>query len=236
MVMEAYYNWEQPAPVGEERFDIPRRKIWYFIKSYIVKGSDIDELFEWAKKQNFMSIRMPESHELYNVFLGEFFWAPAFEYHNIPYYHHEGWTLDWDDQIPKEVLVSTDSYMQEGNGYDCSIDKTIHIYLPAKWLADHMGLQWNGVEGHFCNEKGNLVVYDPSIETPGPGALLINRDALSKFLSENGYDVLWTITGEKSIIGGMISRGEWKGRLELSGAYRIRGNNMEGVLNTRFNP
>lgn len=236
LIMEAYYNWEQPAPAGEERFEISRRRIWYFIKSFIVKKSDMDELFEWAKKQNFNRIRMPESHELYRVFLGEFFLAPAFEYHNIPYYLHEGWTRGWDSQIPKEVIVSTDLYMQEGNGYDCSIDKTIHIYLPAKWLADHMTLQWNGVEGYFFDSKGNLIAFDPSIDILGPGALLINRDALLRFLSENGYDVLWTITGDKSIIGGMMSRSDWKGRLELSGAYRIRGSNMEGGLNTRFNP
>jgi len=126
--------------------------------------------------------------------------------------------------------------MQEGNGYDCSVEKAIHISLPTKWLADYTGLQWNGVEAHFFDNNGNLIVFDPSIEIPGPGALLINKDALSKFLSENGYDVLWTITGDKSVIGGMMSRGEWKGRLELSGAFRIHsGNNMEGVLNTRFN-
>jgi hypothetical protein len=234
LVLEAFYRWEQPTPPGEERFEIPRRKIWYMLKSYIVKKSDMDEVFDWAKKQNFMGRWMPESHETTRVFLGEFFWAPAFEYHNIPYYHHDGWTCGPDNRIPKQILVLSDQYMQEYSGYDCSIDETIHIYLPAKWLADGMGLRWNGVEGHFYDNKGNLIAFDPSVRTPGPGALLINRDVFLKFLNDNGYDLLWTILGEKNIIGGRMSPDDWKGRLELTGTYRIHQHNIEGVVNAKF--
>jgi hypothetical protein len=234
LVMEAYYQWEQPTATGEDRFEIQRREFWYMLNSYIVRKSDVDELFEWAKKRDFMGRWMPESHETTRVFLGEFFWAPAFKYHNIPYYNHVGWTRGQSKRVPKEVLVSTDQYMHEYSGYDCSISKTINIYLLAKWVADNMGLRWNGVEGHFFNDKGDLIAFDPSIETSGPGALLIKRDAFRKFLNDNGYDVLWTILGEKNLIGGHLSHENWKGRLELSGAYRIRENRIEGAINTRF--
>ncbi|MCD6239204.1 MAG: ATP-binding protein [Thermotogae bacterium] len=234
LVLEAFYRWQQPTPPGEERFEIPRRDIWYMLKSYIVKKSDMDELFDWAKKQNFMGRWMPESHETTRVFLGEFFWAPAFEYHNVPYYHHDGWTRGGENQIPKQVLVSTDQYMQEYSGYDRSIDETIHIYLPVKWLADSMGLCWNGVEGHFYDNKGNLIAFDPSVRTPGPGALLINRGAFLQFLNDRGYDILWTILGEKNIIGGRMSPDDWKGRLELIGTYRIHQHNIEGGSKAKF--
>jgi len=234
LVLEASYRWEQPTLPGEERYEIPRREIWYMLKSYIVKKSDMDELFDWAKKQNFMGHWMPKSHETTQVFLGEFFWAPAFEYHNIPYFHHEGWTRGYDNKIPKKVLVTTDQYMQEYSGYDCSIDETIKIYLPAKWIVDNMCLCWNGVEGHFYDNQGNLIAFDPSVRTPGPGALLINRDVFLKFLNDNGYDILWTILGEKNIIGSRLSPEDWKGRLELTSTYRIHQHNLEGVVNARF--
>ena len=234
LVLEAYYQWEQPTATGEDRFEIQRREFWYMLKSYIVRKPDVDELFEWAKKRDFMGRWMPESHEITRVFLGEFFWTPAFQYHNIPYYNHEGWTRGQGKRLPKEVLVSTDQYMREHSGYDCSISETINIYLPAKWIADNMGLRWHGVEGHFFNNKGNLIAFDPSIETSGPGALLINRDVFLKFLNDNGYDVLWTLLGEKNLIGGDMSPESWKGRLELSGAYRMREDKIEGTINTRF--
>ena len=154
------------------------------------------------------------------------------KYHSVPYGHYDGWTRGDENRIPQEVLVSTDQYIRGDRGYDCSIDKAINIYLPAKWLADHMGLRWNGVEGYFFDDSGDLIAFDPSVRTPGPGALLINRDALLKFLNENGYDILWTVVGEKNIIGGR--RDDWKGRLELSGAYRIHENQIDGAINTRF--
>ena len=57
---------------------------------------------------------------------------------------------------------------------------------------------------------------------------------LLKFLDENGFDVLWTVLGEKNFIGGGFSTQEWKGRLEISGAYRIRQNKLAGKVTTRF--
>jgi len=234
LTLEAYYKWEQHTPPEEERYQIPRRDIWYALKSYIVKRSDMDELFEWAKKQNFWNDWMPRSDELTNVFLGEFFWSPAFVYHDIPYYYHNGWTRGRDNKIPKEVLVSTDGYMREDSLYDCSIEETIHISLPAKWLVDHMDLGWNRIEGHFYDSKGTLIAFDPSTKNSGAGALLINRDVFLKFLGDNGYDILWTIIGEKRIIGGNFSRDDWQGQLELNGAYRIHQNQVCGAINPKF--
>lgn len=234
LVLEAFYRWGQPIPPEEEHSEIPRRDIWYEVKSYITKKSDMDELFEWAQKQNFIGGWMPESHELTQVFLGEFFWAPAYEYHNTPYYHHHGWTRGNDNRIPREVLVSSDEYMREHNDHDCSLDKTVRIHLPAKWLADNMGIKWNAVEGCYYDNDGELVVFDPSVRTRGPGCLLANRDVFLKFLNENGYDILWTIKGEKNIIGGRMSKGEWKGRLEINGAYRISGEEVTGTMTPKY--
>lgn len=233
-VLEAYYNWQQPTPPEEERFAFPRREIWYMLKSYIVRKSDMDKLFEWAQQQDFTGRWMPESHELYHVFLGEFFWSPAFEYYNTPYYHHAGWTRGSDDRIPCQVLVSTEQYLWEHGNYDCSIDESVEIYLPCKWLSDEMALSSRGEEGCFFDDGGDLVAFDPSVKTPGPGALLMRREAFLKFLNAKGYDILWTIVGEKNIIGGRMSPDEWKGRLELSGAYRIRENRITGVIKANF--
>ena len=235
-VLESFYQWEQPTPPEEERYEIPRRRIWYMLKSYIVKKPDIDEVFEWAKKQNFMGRWMPESRELSQVFLDEMFWAPAYLYCCIPYYGYQEWTCKGrgGNPIPNEVLVTAEKYFWESRGYDCSIDNTIYIYLPCKWIVERMSLRWNGVEGHFFDDKGNLVAFDPSIKVSGPGALLVNRDAFLKFLDDNGYDIFWTILGEKYIIGGRMRPEDHKGYLEISGVYRICENKIEGAIDTRF--
>lgn len=232
LTLRASFNWEQPTPPEEERFEIPRREIWCTIRSYIVKKSDIEELFKWAKKQDSMDW-MPESHDLHGVFLGEFFWSPAYEYHSFEYSGYKEWTRGDNECIPKEVLITAEEYSWGHEDYDCSLDEGIGIYLPARWLVHHLGLRWNGVEGKFFDEDGNLIAFDPSVRAPGPGALLINRNTFLKFLNNNGYDILWTIVGEKNIIGEM-ARDEWKGRLKLSGAYRIHDGKLFGKVNKKF--
>lgn len=233
LVMEALYRWEQPIPDEEERYEIPHRELWYIFTSYIVKKKDASTLLAWAKRQDFMGRWMPHSHELYNVFLGECFWSPAFLFNNTPYYGRAGWTKNAFHRIPRKILVSTDQYMQEYSSYDCSIEDTINMYLPAKWLADGMQLNWNGVEGHFYTKQGKIVVVDPAVNTPGPGALLIDKNEIMNFLQTNGYEILWTVIGEKRIIGGTLS-GTWRGVLRINGAYRIYRNRIVGKLKTKF--
>ncbi|MDJ0899804.1 MAG: hypothetical protein QNJ55_13440 [Xenococcus sp. MO_188.B8] len=145
ITLESNPSWREPTPIDEDRYDYPRRNIWYQIKSYIIRKEDIDCLYDWAIQQDFMGRWMPESNENHKIFLGEFFCSPAFNYHNIPYFLHDGWTQGGDDRIPKPVLVSTDQYLRESGTYDGSVDESYSIYLPCSWLVEQMNLSWNGV-------------------------------------------------------------------------------------------
>ena len=230
LVLDAYYKWESPTPPEEERFENPKREIWYMLKSYIVKKPDADELFEWAKQQNFENRWMPESQDIHRVFFGEFYWSQAFSY----YSYNDDWTRGNHNEMPKEVLVSSVEYSQESGDYDCSIDEGIGIILPAKWIVDGMGLKWNGIEGKLFDKENNLVAMDPSANEPGPSALLIKKDIFISYLNKNGYDILWTILGEKNILGTSASFDNWKGRLEINGAYRIYQDELKGEIKTEY--
>jgi hypothetical protein len=96
-----------------------------------------------------------------------------------------------------------------------------------------MNLRWNGVEGHFFNEEGELVAFDPSVRNPGPRALLLNKAKFLEFLNKSGYDILWTMFGEKYDYHHSPGP-NWEGRVELSGAYRVLDSKVDGVLNARF--
>ena len=100
-----------------------------------MKQSDADELYEWMKTQWWATkeFSLPDSSPLRRVFFGEYFWAPAFSYHNVPYYGHDGWVGGKaEDTIPKPILVTTDQYVREDKEFDCSIDESIRVYLPCQ--------------------------------------------------------------------------------------------------------
>lgn len=233
LTLEGFYRWDNKHGV-EDDSRYPHRDIVYSVQSYVVKQSDADELYEWMKTQwRARGFDLPKSYPLHRVFFGEYFLAPAFLYHDVPYYHHGGWVGGKDeDKIPKSVLLTTDQYSQEDSGIDCSIDESVRVYLPCKWIADGMGLRWKGKEGHFYDVTGNLVAFDPSVNSAGPGALLINRNLFLKYLNENGYDVLWVITGEKLVITGDSPGDDWPGRLSIVGVFRIKNGKICGELIT----
>ena len=226
-VLECTYDWEKPTPPEKDRLDLKRRHIWYMLKSYLVRSGDEKCFCDWAKDQHFMDRWMPESHEQSSIFLGEFFWAPAFKYFNIPYYGHQGWTKHGRRSLPCKVLVTADEYLQE-RGYDCSIEDTISMYLPAKWIVGKMNLSWCGEEGCYFNREGQLVAQDPSVRTAGRGALLIDKSLLSEFLECEGYRIVWTLLGEKSIRDNWKEDDHFLGRMELSGYMRMRDGQIIG--------
>jgi hypothetical protein len=225
LLLDGFFKWEQPVPIGEDKYEIDRKEIWYMLKSYIVNKENVEEIYEWMTKQNFMGRWMPESRDIHQMFLGEYPWASS-----VPI--SEAWTRDSNPVIPQPILVSTALYHWEGSGYDCSLDEPISIQLPSAWLVRQMGLDWNGREGNFQDKKRQLVIFDPSVKEKGPSVLLANKKLLLDFLERNDYAIVWTVLGEKNTLGPGISGGEWKGCLEISGAIRIK----DGHFEIRTNP
>ncbi len=148
IVLECLRDFDQPAPPGAERFEVSRCRIWLWIKSYLVRKREAGRLRRWLLTQNLWGRWMPESSETTKVFLGEFFWAPAFSTFNLPYYSHPGWTDSSSGRgsLPAAVHVTTEKYMKEMS-YDGSIEDTEHIGMPNKIIADDMDLRWNGSDG-----------------------------------------------------------------------------------------
>lgn len=236
-VLECFYRWEEPTPPEVEKSNISRRTIWYMLKSYLVKADDEESFCEWAKVQHFMGRWMPESDSQIGVFLGEFFRMPSFKYFDNPYDGRMGWTKRSRGQntLPCEVLVTSDSYLHEDGLYDCSIEDTISIYLPASWLVDKMGLSWRGNDGLFFDRAGNLVAQDPSTRMAGPKALLMDKRLMTDFLNSDGYRLVWTLLGEKQIRGDWRRDEKWPGRMEISGYMRMKDGQVFGEANAYWN-
>ncbi len=232
--LNAHYEWKPPVPLGEEREGDLNRTLWYILRSNLVRKEDAEEVFEWAEQRNFVGTLVPEAQSMYSVFLGEYHWAPAYLFHNVPYYNHPGWSLPEDENMTKELHTTTETYLRETPTYDCSIDEGYRIEVPVKLIADGMSLNWGGVEGNHYDQRGTLIASDPSVREDGPSALLIRKQEFLEFLDANSYDVIWTVYGEKYQYTGSPGSESWYGRLEIDGAFRMIAGQLTGFLRSRF--
>ncbi len=80
------------------------------IKSYIVKNEHAPKTIAWAQKQRFMGRWMPESHDFYELFLGEYPNSSAYE-ETRP--DADRWIHPNDryKELPNPVMLTNDDYL-----------------------------------------------------------------------------------------------------------------------------
>jgi len=109
LVMETHRNFDEPTPLGEERFDSPFKQLWYMVRSYLVRKEDASTLIASLRRKNFWGRWMPESGEEFNILQGAFFWSPVYVSHDTPYRNHNAWTNgDCGQRLIKSVCVTAE--------------------------------------------------------------------------------------------------------------------------------
>jgi len=210
LALEGHYEWQEEAPPEVDPHQLDRCRLWYQIRSYLVRRSDLASFSRWAEKQNWMGRWMPESHECWDVLLGEYPWHPS-----VAETIRDWETVKRSSSVPAPVVVTSSSYRWEGRGYDYSLDGSVSGLVPSPFLIDSLSLSWRGQDFRYVNSDGRLTAWDPSARERGPHALLIDKEAFARFLEEEGLSLVWTVLGEKQILGErVISRG----RFEVCGA------------------
>ena len=225
LTLEGHYHWTERGPIEEELYEGLRRDMWFQVRSYIIRQEEYEKALIWLQEKNFMGRWMPESAEMYEVCVGEFPWAAACAQYN----NQEDISEQLGDQLPVPLVVTTANYTCESSSQDCSIDERISALMPAAWLIQKMNLRWSGGNFKFVNSSNKIIAFDPSTEETGPSALLISKNEMEKFLKENKLMLIWTVLGERQIVGGDSQ--EWHGRMEMSGVYGLTTNSaIEGSL------
>ena len=232
LVVDGSFNWQQPLSPDAEPYGNPKRDLWISCQGYFTCAADAAEFINWAKGVDFWGRWMPEPIRVIsgNMFLGEYAWAPAFEYF-IEFFNSddsiEGWSYA-DGKCPVPVLPVSFSYCAEGGGFDCSIGDGYDLSLPHENFVKRLGLKWTGNGADFIDEQGKTVAFDPATYEEGPSALLMHEDALDSFLKENDLVLCWTIVGEKSVVGLNYTHQDSLKFTKLTGAYRFADQSIEG--------
>lgn len=224
--LQGYFNWQQQPPADREWTEVERREIWYMCTGYLVRSQDADVFLKWAETVDFWGRWMPDPPEVYRMFLGEDAWSPASRYFQQPYFGDEGWTQPGHG-CPGKVRPAAFEYLREATTFDCSVDESYALRLPATDLVTGLGLRWSGSGADYLDPAGQLGAFDPTANADGPSALLIREDLLKKFLAHAKLAICWAILGEKRVLGAGF---KYYASLRMSGAYMLGNKGPVGFL------
>ncbi len=216
IVLEANPSWEEAAPPEFPPSSVDRRRLWYQLRSYLVRKRDLSRFLAWAGKQRWYGRWMPESrHSLSDVFLGEYPWHPA-AVESI-----KDWDLTSSEKVPVPVVVTAAEYSWSKR------DTSALGMIPAVPLIQGLRLYWSGNGFEFTDEKRGIVAFAP--KAGSSSCLLVCPEALAPYLDRSGYALVWTLLGEKLVIGPSLHAGDPYGRAEIDGVFVLRGGRIEQV-------
>jgi hypothetical protein len=233
LVLQAHHSWYEPVPTGMERDEYPRKSLDYFVRSYFVQDNDAASLLDWLKghRLNNMGSWLPQRHSQHAVFDLEYYWSPAYRFFDKPYYGGYGWE-NIDDPITRcrkgvKVLSTAEIYNWESGAEEYKMQ----CFAPRNYMFHGMNMQHSNNAGEWLNEKGEVICCDPSVGTGKTPSLMIKKELLQKFLSENKLQIFWACLGDKHILGPSSVR-EYRQWLEASGIYTLRNGQIEGEMKT----
>ena len=211
-----------------------QRDTWFRLTCIVVNRKDQTKMIESIRDK---ILTTPDSFpeiELYsgNFYLGEYHWHPEIR-------EFDRWSShDYRQAFTVPIRPTVASYMCEKGNYDCSIDKTISINMPAPWLLRKMGLRLSsGRSLIFLNSDGQDTFYDPSVVESGPAASLVDRDLFLQMLDLQHLCAIWIIAGEKNAYGGSEVGSGFGGCLRHTAIYRLDGNRFTRHFHTdRLHP
>ncbi|WOH39404.1 AVAST type 2 anti-phage system protein Avs2 [Thalassotalea fonticola] len=230
LVLQSYPAWKEPKKIGNEEWAYPRKEVWCHVLSYLVKEDDYDEFIKWVSSQHFMGRWMPEGSDRYQLFDREFCWSQAFRCFQSDYYGGSEW-VDVHDKDSREfiaqVSVNSINYHWEEE-FDRSKVETLSFLKPSSMIIDKMNLVPGDEVGSLIDESGEKICFAAEAVYATKAHLLIKKGAFIKFLEDNKLKVVWTLLGEKGVIGGGISSAKTYSRVEFSGAFHLESGRVIG--------
>ena len=225
--VHGFFVWKQPQPADVDPFDVVRRELWFSCIGYFIKKSDFNTFAEWAITADSFYFTNAGALDTFGMFIGEYPWAPAFEY------------LDRSTDVEEEssrasgwsgfVRPASRSYHAGISGFDCSAGDAMNFLLPNHNFVDRLGLKWNGPGSEYLEENGKVGAFDPTANDDGPTALLLREDLVKQYIADEGLTLCWVVMGEKWVIGGQSNHG-FHGALKIQGVYRLTDQGPDGQL------
>jgi len=197
-LLVAYPTWGRRDEDAD--WDTPYRQVWIHIESHLVPKDDIVTAYDCLHRRNFFGLWMPEGATWLHGFAGEYPWATPFNIESEEWHGRGGHV----DGLPVHYKPSYNKLAVEWE-YDASLARQFQMLLPARLFFTPNDLWWNGKDGYRV-VNGRTVFRDPSITEVGPKALISDADDLLERLKKVDMSLIWTLLGEKWILGGPVGK------------------------------
>jgi hypothetical protein len=224
------FTWNQPTPPDYSSTEVERREIWYTVTGFLIHKEDTHAFLEWAKSVDLLGHLIPQLSDQ-RIMLGEYGWAPAYQYYQSEYFGICGWAPP-DRDCSIKLLIAASRYASGTNGFDCSTEENDTVRLPAIDIIKSLGLKWDGSRGDFVDSSGNLAALDPTEEPEDPACLLVREDLMREYLARENLTICWIINGEKRVYGAHFS--VIHSPLRIMGAYILSGTIFDGFINFKL--
>ena len=218
LILEINPHWNEPTPIGEDDFNFPTKDLRYNLCSHLVSKAEFKKTVKYLSHKNLLGIGLSEPVSRSQMYSREYYWSPSYSTFNNRYYEGNDWETLQDRKSNKyisKIAKTTINYNWQ-NVFDYSKIDTINICKPTKLIFNLLKLNYSKIEGQLINDESELVCFDPSITNQTNTCLLINKLKLIKLLSENDLEIIWTIYGEKMIIGDGITGKRGDGIMDIS--------------------
>jgi len=193
-LLVSYPSWGKPRENAD--LNEPYRYVWIILHSYLVREEDFAAARQCLLGRNFFGRWMPEGAKWLYGFAAEYPWASPFN--TEPEDWHSGGGLG--QRLPVQVQQAWNTLVMEWE-YDASLPGNFHMLVPARMFFSPNDLWWDGRYGYgLLNDR--TVFRDPSLTETGPASLLVDADELPERLERLGLRLIWTLLGEKCILGG----------------------------------
>ncbi|MEX5219611.1 MAG: hypothetical protein NW701_17410 [Nitrospira sp.] len=186
-------SWGRPDKDAPNK---PYRQVWIHLESFLVSKRRVTAVYDSLHGRNLFGGWMPRGGTWLYGFAGEYPWATPF---NMNAKESNG-SRKGDKDILDALTPSWSELAVEWE-YDASLPRYLHMLMPARDFFSHKDLWWDGRGGQLC--KKNVVFRDPSVVENGPAALIADANDLLERLDRLGMHLIWTLLGEKWILGGV---------------------------------
>ncbi|SUG50022.1 Uncharacterised protein [Salmonella enterica subsp. arizonae] len=138
-----------------------KKHLWYHIRSYLLKEDELPTLISNLNKDLPLIRNLPESHDQYRVFSREYYWSPAYQYFDDPYYGDKGWQniyTDWQKQGEPiaTICLTSESHHWES---DSSGDNELSYLAPCEFMYHGMKLNYSENTGEWLDSGWRCYIF-----------------------------------------------------------------------------